>query len=234
MMTTEPKLSVRLSAAASMCGGGSVADIGTDHALLPIKLVLDGHKSALASDIREGPCERARANVEKYKLSEKIRVVCRPGLEKIDEFSPDNIFICGMGGEMIASILEESDYPEKSRCRLILQPQSMQDVLRKYLCANGFSIDEERVVFDSGKYYQLIRAEFDGEKRSLSETEYRLGKLNLGRARESLSETDRGWLEFVLSAAKKRVTERKNSRGISEDLADNELILTIENIFEGK
>ena len=225
-----PKLSARLTAAADMCGNGSVADIGTDHALLPIKLVLDGHERALASDIRKGPCERARANVEKYKLSDRISVFCRPGLDGIEDFAPDNIFICGMGGEMIASILNASEYPKKSRCRLILQPQSMQDALRKYLCENGFSIDDEKVVFDSGKFYQLILAHYDGEKRELTEAEYLLGKLNLERAR-GLSVVDVSWLRAVLSNAKKRIEARKNSRGGTDDTIDAELISVIENIL---
>ncbi len=217
-----------------MCGGGSVADIGTDHAFLPIKLVLDGHERAAACDIREGPCENARKNIEKFGLSAEISVFCRPGLDGIADFAPDNIFICGMGGEMITSILAASDYPQSSRCRLILQPQSMQDVLRSYLAQNGFSIDEERVVFDAGKYYQLISARYDGLKRDFSGAELRLGKLNLERAAEILSETDRGWLEFVLNAAKKRSDGRKNAISLVDDPVDSEIIDIINDLLVRK
>lgn len=191
-----------------MVGEGSIADVGTDHALLPIKLVLDGHEGALASDINEGPCQRARNNISRYGLDERISVVCRPGLDMIEDFAPDNIVICGMGGELIASILADSDYPKSSRCRLVLQPMSMQDVLRKYLCREGYEITDERVIFDEGKYYQLIAAHYDGVPRQLSECEYRLGRLNLARAEAGLSEVDRGWLDFVGRSAKRRMDGR--------------------------
>lgn len=233
-MTPILNLSGRLEAAAQFCSDGSVADIGTDHALLPIKLVLDGHSSAVACDICEGPCERARANVERFGLREKINVFCRPGLENIEEFAPDNIFICGMGGEMTASILAESNYPKTSRCRLILQPQSMQDVLRAYLSENGFSIISERVIYDGGKYYQILAAKYTGEKYLLTYPELRLGKLNLERAEKYLSDVDRGWLEFVLRSAERRVEGRKkaiSSSDVTND-PDSELISTIKGILE--
>lgn len=233
-MIPELKLSNRLAAAAEMCGEGSVADIGTDHALLPIKLVLDGHPCAAACDIREGPCERARRNIEKFGLGDKIKVFCRPGLDRIEDFAPDNIFICGMGGEMIASILGASDYPKNSRCRLILQPQSMQDVLRRYLCSNGFSINRESVVHDSGKYYQLILAEYDGIGRELNGTEQRLGHLNIERARRELSPVDKGWLNFVLSAAKRRIDGRKNAISSADDPVDTAMTDEIEKILGGR
>ncbi|MCI8387403.1 MAG: SAM-dependent methyltransferase [Clostridiales bacterium] len=235
------KLSVRLSAAASLVGAGTVADIGTDHALLPIKLVLAGHSRALASDINEGPCERARANIMRYRLSDRIAVCCRPGLDRIDEFAPDNIIICGMGGELIADILAQSGYPRESACRLILQPMSMQDVLRKYLAANGFNILNELVVFDEGKYYQLIASQYDGVKRSYSETEYRLGRLNLLRAAnesdDEQADIDRGWLGFVRNAAAKRVAGRsvsEASANSSEQSDDVEMIKTIDEIMKGQ
>ena len=228
----EVRLSARLAEAARLCGEGSIADIGTDHALLPIKLVLDGHPRAAACDIREGPCERAAANVRKYRLESSVSVFCRPGLENIEEFAPDNIFICGMGGEMIASILGDSDYPKSSRCRLILQPQSMQDVLRRYLCREGFEIHDESVVLDSGKYYQILTASFDGQVRTLSQTEYRLGRLNLERAKRERREVDLEWLGSVLRAAKCRTAGRRLAGHPTIDNGDGELIAVIEGIFE--
>lgn len=223
-MTNKLKLSARLSTAAELCGAGTLADIGTDHALLPIRLVLDGHSRALAGDIREGPCERARENIARFGLSDKIEAFCRPGLVGIESFAPDNIFICGMGGEMITSILAASEYPKRSRCRLILQPQSMQAVLRSYLSTNGFRIIDERVVLDSGKYYQLIAAEFNGCRYELTPAEALLGAINLERARAQLSETDRAWLEHMLFSAERRVEGRKNAADAVDDENDRELI----------
>ncbi len=214
---------------ADFVGKGSVADIGTDHALLPICLVEKGHPRALASDINEGPCQRARINIYAHGLHSKIKVVCCPGLDAVDDFAPDNIVIAGMGGEMIASILAASEYPMKTRCRLVLQPQSMQDVLRRYLCENGFVIDGETVVFDGGKYYQVIAAKYDGEVRELAEHEYKLGRLNLARAAESPTEADIGWLKNQRSAAERRINGRAvTCNDTHEQARDRELVYVID------
>lgn len=229
----EIKLSPRLAAAAAYVGKGSVADIGTDHALLPIYLVQKGHPRALASDINEGPCQRARTNIYSYGLHGKISVVCCPGLDAVDSFRPDNIVIAGMGGEMIAKILEDSEYPKVSGCRLVLQPQSMQDVLRTYLCKNGFRIDAETVVCDSGKYYQIIAAKYDGRCRAMKDCEYKLGALNLERCASAPSAADLGWLKNQCNSAKRRIDGRAANHDSSpEQAADRELVRVIENILE--
>ena len=222
-------LKPRLAAVASFVGRGTVADIGTDHAQLPIYLVQHGHGRALASDINEGPCQRARANIYESGLAGCIKVVCCPGLDAVADFAPDNIVIAGMGGEMIASILEASDYPASSRCRLVLQPQSMQDVLRKYLCRNGFLIDRETVVYDGGKYYQIISARYDGAERRFEDFEYKLGKLNLERAAVCPTDDDIAWLEAQKKAAQRRISGRESTQNTSEEqLADRALVAAID------
>jgi len=229
----EIKLSPRLAAAAKLVGKGSVADIGTDHALLPIHLVQKGHPKALASDIKEGPCQRARTNIYANGLHSKIKVVCCPGLDAVPEFAPDNIVIAGMGGEMIASILAASDYPKESKCKLILQPQSMQDVLRRYLGENGFEITDETVVLDGGKYYQLMAARYSGEAYSMTDTEYKLGKLNLDRAVKARSDTDIAWLKKQYDAATRRVIGRGEAHDDEPDQKkDREMLAVIEKIIK--
>ena len=227
-------LSKRLAAVAELVGKGSVADIGTDHAQLPIWLVQNGRARALASDINEGPCQRARINIYKWGLHGKISVRCCAGLDGIEDFAPDNIVIAGMGGELIESILKASDYPKKSRCRLVLAPQSMQDVLRRYLLENGFLIEAENVVFDGGKYYQIISAVYTGGTHEpLREYEYKLGALNLRRAAKCPTDTDIGWLESVMASAKRRVDGRA---GVCDDSVeqknDMELLLAVEEILK--
>ncbi len=226
------KLKPRLAAVASLVGNGTVADIGTDHAQLPIYLVQQGHPRALASDINEGPCQRARTNIYANGLHGKIKVVCCPGLDAVNDFKPDNIVIAGMGGEMIASILSDSDYPKESGCRLVLQPQSMQDVLRRYLLENGFAIDNETVAFDGGKYYQVLSAHYDGVTRSLKEYEYKLGKINLERVASMPSDIDLAWLEGQLISANRRIKGREEtSDNTKEQALDRELASVIENIL---
>ncbi|MBO5219626.1 MAG: SAM-dependent methyltransferase [Clostridia bacterium] len=231
---TNFKLDARLSAAASLCGSGTVADIGTDHAYLPIHLVNAGTPRALASDINEGPCDSARKNVAAHGLADKITVACRPGLDGIEAFAPDNIFICGMGGELIADILAASDYPRAARCRLILQPMTMHAALRRYLAGAGFAITDERVVREGSKHYQLIAAVYDGTVRSFSAAEYALGEKNLARAAKHPTEADISWLTFVRTRASARVCGRA-SAGLDNDeqRADRALLAVIEPILQG-
>ena len=75
-MNSEVEIDKRLLCCAEMVRKGSIAaDIGSDHAYLPIYLVKQGIcPSAIASDINEGPVKRARLNVAVSGLSKKITV----------------------------------------------------------------------------------------------------------------------------------------------------------------
>ena len=177
------KLDPRLLTAAKMVRDGAVvADIGTDHAYIPVYLIQEGKSDlVIASDINKGPLERARHSAEKYGVSDKIRFALSDGLSGIDlgALAVTDIVICGMGGELIARIIEESEYTRQPGVRLILQPMSSAYELREYLAKAGFNILEERLSRAAGKIYTCILAEHDGEKRSFSHVELLLGKTNI-------------------------------------------------------
>lgn len=174
------KLSNRLSTAASYVRSGAfVADIGTDHAYLPIQLVLSGKAiGAVASDINVGPINKAQENIEKYGLTDKIHTNISDGLDGIDKYSPTDILICGMGGELISKILNSSQYIKNENIRLILQPMTSVYELRKYL-SNGFSTIAESVVCEDDKIYQIICVQYDGKVHRYTEAELELGKINI-------------------------------------------------------
>ena len=174
------KLSKRLSAAASFVRDGAVcADIGTDHAYIPISLVLDGKiKYAIASDINEGPILNAKENIEKYGLSDKITARISDGLNGIEEYKPDSIVICGMGGELIARIINDCEYVKQKGIQLILQPMTSIAELREYL-SHGFKVYDEDIVFDADKLYQIICAEYDGKEHTYTSAELEIGKINI-------------------------------------------------------
>ena len=173
-------LSKRLSAAASFVSDGAiVADIGTDHAYIPINLILNGKASyAIASDVNEGPIAIAKENIEKYGVSDKITVRVANGLEGIDMYEPNCILICGMGGELIVNILKASEYIKNKNVLLILQPMTSVKELREYL-KDGFSIIDEEIVSDASKLYQIICVRYDGEKHKYTNSELELGKINI-------------------------------------------------------
>ena len=185
----EIKLSERLRTAASYVRSGAfVADIGTDHAYLPIYLVLGGVASkALASDINEGPILKARENISKYGLDNKISTQIANGLDGVEAFAPSDIVICGMGGELIARIIDASPYVKNAGVRLILQPMTCVYELREYL-QNGFCIIDESIVCEDGKIYQIICAEYDGKTHTYTKAELELGKRNIEKRAVGYSE----------------------------------------------
>ena len=165
--------------------GARLADIGSDHAYLPIALCLENKiERALASDINEGPIAAAVANIHKNGLSDRIRAVRADGLDGAEEFAPDCITVLGMGGELIVSILDKAKWIRNKGVTLVLQPMTHAEILSNYLAENGFEILDESIVRDGGRddrIYRIVKARFDGEKYELSQLEALIGKINLDR-----------------------------------------------------
>ena len=182
-------LDTRLRAAAEMVPAGArLADIGSDHAYLPIALCLEGKiEYALASDINEGPVASARANIAKNGLCGKIEAIRADGLDDARDFAPDCITVLGMGGELIVTILDRAEWVTDERITLVLQPMTHAEILSEYLASNGFAVLDERIVSVGGRddrIYRLIKARFDGKKRDISTVESLVGRINLERCDE--------------------------------------------------
>lgn len=154
----------RLSTAAGYVSeGGILADIGTDHAKLPVSLLSDGKISgAYACDINEGPIAAARALISEKGFGNEIKTVVTNGLCGLPLSEITDVSICGMGGELISGILSASLCEEYCRINFILNPMSRDDELRKYLLGAGFSIISEKAVCQSGKVYTVMNAAYTG------------------------------------------------------------------------
>lgn len=156
------------------------ADIGTDHAYLPIYLISNGIiNSAIAADINQGPLDKANENIIKYGFSNQITTVLCDGLSKIDPDSVDDIAIFGMGGELIIKIIDEAAWTKDHNKRLILQPMTHPEKLREYLAKNGFQILGETISYDRGKIYQTICAQYDGITRKYDDFTLAFGEFIL-------------------------------------------------------
>lgn len=158
--------------------GKRLADVGTDHAYLPLYLVSnDIISSAVAADINDGPIQKAKENIAKYGYEDRIRIVLCDGLTGINGDDVDDIAIFGMGGELIAKIIDGAQwlFGKESNKRLILQPMTHPEKLRKYLAENGFNIIGEALSMDRGKIYQTICAEYDGASHSYTDFELFFG-----------------------------------------------------------
>lgn len=139
--------------------GNTVADVGCDHGYLPIMLVREGiAPSAIAMDVRPGPLSRAKAHIEEYGLTSKIETRLSDGLAGPAEGECDTLVIAGMGGPLIEKILGNDPAKARSFKELVLGPQSDVPHFRRWLCENGFSIIDEAMVCEDGKYYPLIKA----------------------------------------------------------------------------
>lgn len=166
------ELTPRLRAVADLVpAGAALADIGTDHAYLPVWLLLEGKISrAIAADLRQGPLERARLTTKEYDCRENITFRLCDGLSGIAPEEADTIVIAGMGGETIAAILDAAPWTKDPAYTLILQPMSAQNDLRSWLWRNGYGIKEERIVCEGDKLYNILFASHGGaEPMSLGE-----------------------------------------------------------------
>ena len=135
-----------------------LADVGTDHAYLPVWLVLHGRvASAIASDLRKGPLERARETGRTYG-AERIDFRLCNGLADIRPEEADTIVIAGMGGENIASILAAAPWTADGRHTLLLQPMTHAEELRGFLVDHGYQVVREARVRDRGTIYPVLEA----------------------------------------------------------------------------
>ncbi|MCI9375405.1 MAG: SAM-dependent methyltransferase [Oscillibacter sp.] len=138
--------------------GARLADVGTDHAYLPVWLRLHGRVvSAIACDLREGPLARARETGRAYGADE-IDFRLGDGLSVVSPEEADTIVIAGMGGENIAAILEQAPWTADGVHRLLLQPMTRAEVLRRFLMEHGYAIRREILVRDRGTLYPVMEA----------------------------------------------------------------------------
>ena len=169
-------ISKRLELVASFVPQGAILlDVGSDHAYLPIELIERGKiESAIAGEVVEGPYQSAVKNVEAHGLKEKIQVRLANGLAAFEEGDQVSVItIAGMGGRLIARILEEGLEKLSNVRRLILQPNNREDDLRIWLQDNGFQIVAESILEEAGKFYEILVVE--AGQMNLSASDVRFG-----------------------------------------------------------
>ncbi len=137
--------------------GAKVADIGTDHAYLPIWLAKSCKiASAVAADVREGPLSHARENILRYHVQKIVSARLSDGLSGIHPDEADTIIIAGMGGELIAEILGKAPWLKDSGKTLILQPMTSALELRVFLQKQGWALQKEKAVRSLGRLYTVM------------------------------------------------------------------------------
>ena len=171
------KLSQRLKTAANYIHPGSFfADIGSDHAYLPIYICqTDQSARAIAGELNEGPKQAAQAHVHGYQLSGRIEVRKGDGLAVIETEPVDTVVICGMGGGLIRAILEDGKDKLSSVKRLVLQPNMDGHYLRAWLDDHYYHITAEEILEEDGHIYEIIIADKQVNKQRLTAKESYFG-----------------------------------------------------------
>ena len=171
------ELTPRLKKAYALLGEAEcIVDIGTDHAYLPIKLVEDGRfHRAVAADIAPGPLEIARENVCAAGLSDRIETVISDGFESVAAPEDYSVAVCGMGGEMIASVMAASKEKFSGARRVVLQPMTKEEKLREFLWDNGYEIIVDGAAEEDARTYTVISAIYTGHRTGHTVSELYLG-----------------------------------------------------------
>ena len=157
---SEIKLSKRMQTVADMATGAKrVVDIGCDHAFVSIYLKQSGlTQNVIAMDVKEGPLDIARKNINDYGLSDYIEVRSSDGFDALMPGEADVAIIAGMGGLLMIDILTRGRVHTENGIELVLQPQSDIDKVRAYLRSIGYKIVDECMLLEDGKYYMVIKS----------------------------------------------------------------------------
>ena len=161
-------LAPRLAAVADMVPAGSVvADIGTDHATLPIALVR-AHRAprAIASEVAPAPFENARRVVAEAGLASLIDVRFGSGLSVLEPGEAESIVLAGMGAWTILDIIHARPEVARAAAALVLQPQTEPVLIRRTLAQEGFSLGDERLAREGEHFYVVMAYHWSGEAGS--------------------------------------------------------------------
>lgn len=146
-----------------------VADIGTDHAFLPVHLVRQGICArAVASDIEVGPLRNAAKNIKRAGLDETIELRQSDGFVSFAATDAQCWVLAGMGGTLMVRLLEAAPWLCQPDTVIVAQPMSRDYELRDWFISHGFIIEQEAVCRDTGRSYLALRAVYGGQVKGYS------------------------------------------------------------------
>ena len=207
-------LNNRLNLCAEMVRKGKrIADIGTDHAYLPVWLVRAGFASfALACDIKAEPLMQGEQTIKKYHVEDLVETRLCDGLNAVSPNEVDDIIIAGMGGETIVHILSDASWLKDKNKNLILQPMSKHELVIEYLYKNGFELKEHRCTIADGKIYTAFTANYTGNNKEPEEVFTYTGLLKAD------IEDDRRFLNSVYNHLEKKANSDPHFGEIANEI----------------
>lgn len=196
------KLDLRLQAVADFVPENvRLADIGTDHASLPVYLVQKGTVPfAIAADVNKGPLEHAAKAVEEAGLHTQIALRLSNGLDEIGENEVDCIVMAGMGGILISQLIEKAQWLKNPPKTLILQPMTDAPLLREFLAKEGYEIIAEKGVVHKSHAYTVMKVVYNGKRGTPPLLDLYVGKLTC-----NLGEGEKGFLQKEANSLAKQI-----------------------------
>ncbi|WP_334332781.1 MULTISPECIES: tRNA (adenine(22)-N(1))-methyltransferase [unclassified Companilactobacillus] len=213
-------LSKRLQAVYQMVDKDTrVADIGSDHAYLPVELITDQVADfAIAGEVAPGPMSRSKEDVEKFGLSKKIDVRLGDGLAVINaEDEIDTVVIAGMGGILIQKILSQATPEQLSHVEtLVLQPNIGEPLVRHWLVDNNFEIIDEDIVEEDHHVYEIIKAQKVSQTKPLNAAQFLMGPILM----QKKTPTFLAKWQHKLNSFQKAVENMKHAKKIDQAKID--------------
>ena len=226
------KISNRLmTAAALVTQGYTLADVGTDHGYIPIYLLQQKKiPAAIAMDINEGPLERAKEHIALYGLQAYIQTRLSDGVVALKPGEVEAVLIAGMGGGLVMHILKDGEKVCQSAKELILQPQSEIERVREFLREEGYTILAEDMVYEDGKFYPMMKVQYQGENENAQKASevLKLSDLYGGLLLQNRHPVLKTFLEkekLIYTGIKENLAKQPTSEKIRTRLAEVEDIL---------
>jgi tRNA (adenine22-N1)-methyltransferase len=160
---------------------GCVADIGSDHGLMPIALILEGRaQKAIATDISEKSLDKAKSNLRKYKMEDLVEIRTGDGLSILNTGDVQLIIIAGLGGQLIAEIVRTGHRLFEDGTLLLASPNQAAALLREALAKAGFETLDEDLVQENKKFYPMMLMK-KGYPKEHGFLDYEFGRLTMER-----------------------------------------------------
>lgn len=205
-----------------------VADIGTDHGIIPIMLSkFNLAKKIIATDISENSLNKLKEKLKQNDNINNIETRVSDGLNSFFEYEIDTIIISGMGGILIKDILNTNLDIAKTAETLILSPNNSLDVVRKFLVNNNFKIIDEKDVFENSKYYQILKVSY-GKDLFYEDYEYDYGKILIKNKSKNLKlflENELNKYSLIIDKIEKSSMNTKRIDDINMIIKDIKVVL---------
>lgn len=214
-------LSKRLDKIASYVDKGSfIADIGSDHCLLPVFLLSKGIISkAQAVDNKPGPYERMTKAIQNSGYSGLISPSLSSGIENLDP-NADTLILAGMGGHLISDILKAHTENLKNIETVIVDAHTDINEVYETLSSLSFKIVESCFLIDKEKPYDVMKWKKTDTPVKYSDMEMRYGVFNIKSPNDAWKAYYKRHLSVLEGIKNKVLNDREKTGQINKEIEE--------------